>query len=338
MVTSWFRRPKDAPAPWAPTGRPLVPYIMLGNYYGAATLPDPDDAMGGPSSMGYAWHSGAYIWSADKPPGNSADVLFEHYLSRYTAKDADAETQHRRVFVLGGSLALGSSASTQDAAWHAQLEGLMAEQGPVRVFNAGLGAAVSTQELLILVLGVMHRRPDEVIFLTGFNDASQPWLYGSRPGDPHATTSLFSAWYARRGVNGPAAIDQERLRDAQDRERRERLIAGTVEVLVGNMRRAAAICAAVGARCHVVLQPWRGDSMTELGQVEPDIQPHVNAAANEAMQRMAQGLAAEPGINFLDARGLTRREDRIGWYTDCCHLNDEGQKGLAEAIFSGLKL
>ncbi|MFC1836122.1 hypothetical protein ACFL2Q_15615 [Thermodesulfobacteriota bacterium] len=90
-----------------------------------------------------------------------------------------------RVFVIGGSAAYGSGASSTDTRWYMELERLLSKglKRQVRLIPAAMGAYVSTQERMVLELIVLPRRPDCVIILNGYNDLVNCLTYCTRPGD-----------------------------------------------------------------------------------------------------------------------------------------------------------
>lgn len=168
--------------------RPYQPYFGFGDFCTVAKQQELEER--GLLPRGYYYQDGHYFWdpSSESTAATIGDFLYEHYLSRYRAKDIEATDPARRVIVLGGSLAVGSAATSPERSWHAVLERTLAQHFPMRaplVFNCAMGAFNSTQELLALVLAALPHRPHAVIFLNGLNDIAQPWTHGTRPGDPY---------------------------------------------------------------------------------------------------------------------------------------------------------
>jgi lysophospholipase L1-like esterase len=89
-----------------------------------------------------------------------------------------------RIFVVGGSTVLfgatlaDSIPGAIETALHA--EGLQA----ARVYNFGVAAFLSGQELSLLVHRLAYLQPDAVIAYDGGNDLISPWLYDPRPDYP----------------------------------------------------------------------------------------------------------------------------------------------------------
>src|SRR5262249_13337962 len=99
---------------------------------------------------------------------------------------------------IGGSAAVGSSASSKNTVWHAQLERLLRQQvlrDNLYVFNAAMGAFVSTQERIAFDLAVASRRPHIVIVLNGFNDIHIPLELAVAPGDPLQVGKRYAQVY-----------------------------------------------------------------------------------------------------------------------------------------------
>jgi len=174
--------------------RPYEPYFVSGDFYGSVATSTLLKSREGPAAYGYQRLHGVYFNHVRDGTWNAhwrSDFLFDHYLSRYSARDVDAilaeDPDALRIMVLGGSAAQGSSASSKNTVWHAQLESLLRQEflrDNIYVFNAALGAFVSTQERIAFDLAVAPRRPQIVLILNGFNDIHVPLELAVAPGDP----------------------------------------------------------------------------------------------------------------------------------------------------------
>jgi lysophospholipase L1-like esterase len=95
-----------------------------------------------------------------------------------------------RIFVVGGSTVL-QGATLADSIPGAIETALHADGLPrARVYNFGVTAFLSGQELSLLVHRLASLQPDLVIAYDGGNDLISPWLYDPRPGYPFN----FLAW------------------------------------------------------------------------------------------------------------------------------------------------
>ena len=192
--------------------RPYQPYFGFGDCVSVSQQQDLEQR--GLLPRGYRFNGRHYCWNASADHSRAAigDFLYEHYLSRYLPQDVDAVERTRRLFVIGGSLAVGSSASTKENSWHAVLERTLCQEFPLWapcVFNCAMGAFVSTQELLTLLFTVLPKNPYAVIFLNGLNDIFLPWSLGTRPGDPYNLSTVMKYWYERAFVHGQSEYEAE---------------------------------------------------------------------------------------------------------------------------------
>ena len=189
--------------------RTLQPVFVMGDQVPPAMLAALRDARGGPGSLGYRPSGLAFQVDPDAPPPASAttlsDFLFEHQLSRYSARDVDrilcGDPDASVLFVLGGSGAQGFSASSRLRAWHVLLEtALRRKLGKpnLYVFNAAMGGYVSFQEKLAFHLAVAARAPAAVLFYNSYNDLVLEPISGTRPGDPPWLATWYGAVYGDR--------------------------------------------------------------------------------------------------------------------------------------------
>ena len=323
--------------------RPYQPYFGFGDFCTVAKQQELEER--GLLPRGYRYQGGHFFWepTAECTAATVGDFLYEHYLSRYRAEDVELVDPARRVFVLGGSLAVGSSATNPERSWHALLERTLARQFPPRaprIFNCAMGAFISTQELLALVLAVLPRRPNAVIFLNGLNDIAQPWTHGTRPGDPYNLSTVLKYWYERPFVHGRADPQAERslerrtaavLQNAEARTLVQRSIAN---VYVQNMSRCIDLCRAADVKVAVCFQPWLEMSRRRLGLsvTEGGFAVGVAAAVEETFELIRQQMTDLHSDAFYDLTGLIEHRDQLGRFSDPFHLDDNGQALLGEAV------
>jgi len=103
-----------------------------------------------------------------------------------------ADPSEFRIFMLGGSTVNTGNPSLPKA-----LEDIFHAEGrpDVRVYNYGVVSFISRQELLMLMLDVLDKKPDLVIVYDGGNDIYQPYFGDPRPGCPYDWTT-FEAGFA----------------------------------------------------------------------------------------------------------------------------------------------
>jgi hypothetical protein len=114
-------------------GYPYHPIFVSGDYYYLNTNEQLANGPGGPTAYGYEEGLFGYHYDprtkAPHTSSNFADFLFNHTRSRYSSAEVDgiecADKDAAAIFVLGGSVAQGFSASSPQATWHGVLEGLL---------------------------------------------------------------------------------------------------------------------------------------------------------------------------------------------------------------------
>ena len=330
--------------------RPFEPFFVSGDYYGALSLDRLAHTREGPRASGYKNIGGLYLH--ERPKGSwdangRADFLFDHYLSRYSAKEADRlnnlPKRPLRIYIVGGSLAVGSSATTKEKTWHALLESKLRKalgREDLHVINAAMGAFVSSQERMAFEWAVAPRDPDMVIILNGYNDIHTPISVGVAPGDPlqtgmryaEAYDTSFTRWFCQQSALARLwwkARTERRLRDYRDRvlgdgEESEVLKTGIVDVYTGNLRWLIKRAKQMGAPVSVFFQPWKSQGGEEIPDAEKPLAAFAQSTASKIVESMKQTES------FHDLTGL--QPELLGHYTDAVHLDDAGQEILAEAI------
>ncbi len=330
--------------------RPFEPFFVSGDYYGALSLDRLAHTREGPRASGYKNIGGLYLH--ERPKGSwdansRADFLFDHYLSRYSAKEADRlnnlPKRPLRIYIIGGSLAVGSSATTKEKTWHALLEGKLRKslgREDLYVINAAMGAFVSSQERMTMEWAVAPREPDMVIVLNGYNDIHTPISVGVAPGDPlqtgmryaEAYDTSFTRWFCQQSALARLwwkARMERRLRDYRervlaDKDESEILKTGIVDVYTGNMKWLTKRGKQMGAQVSVFFQPWKSQGGGEIPNSEKLLATFAESTATKIVEAMKQTES------FHDLTGL--QPELLGHYTDAVHLDDAGQEILAEAI------
>src|SRR5690242_847850 len=108
---------------------PYQPLFVTGDYQYLVPNDRLPFAPGGPDSLGYSERGFGFYTSPETVPASStplSDFLFSHDRSRYPAAEVDriacAQPDAILIYVLGGSVAQGFSASGKATTWHAVLE------------------------------------------------------------------------------------------------------------------------------------------------------------------------------------------------------------------------
>ena len=316
-------------------------------------------APGGPDSLGYKERGFGFYASPEVVPASStqlSDFLFAHILSRYRAAEVDriacAEPDAILIYVLGGSVAQGFSATSQSTSWHALLErGLRERLGraDIYVFNASMGGFVSLQDRLAFHLAVAPRNATLVLVLNGHNDLALPANSGVRPGDPFQLGLRFSQyygdgflfWLSTHSAILHTLMQQEldrhvlafRRRLEQDDALFTRHAAADAGLYVENMNELLASCRGRGLACRVALHPVRTISAAHSGIVQDDILSQKRMVALYAALEAA--IAASPEREgFVDLTHLFDGADKLAFYADAVHPGDRGQALLAEALLA----
>jgi hypothetical protein len=338
--------------------RPPQPVFVTGNQVPPAKLAALHDAPGGPGSLGYRPGGLAFQTDPAAPPPDSmttlADFLFEHPLSRYSARDVDrilcGDPDASALFVLGGSAAQGFSASSRLRAWHVVLEDALRRKlgkPNLYVFNAAMGGYVSFQEKLAFHLAVAARAPAAVLFYNSYNDLVLAPISGTRPGDPVWLAAWYGAVYGDRSLLWLAehsAIANTVLQNIvagsmidlvagleRDDALFERRVGAAIDLYLESMSEVLAVCEAERRPCWVALQPNRALTSARTGGATPDV---LSARRMRQIHDMLQQRLAGHRYSdrFLDLTGVFDGGERERYFTDPVHVSDSGQPLIAEAL------
>jgi hypothetical protein len=339
--------------------RPYDPVFVSGDFGANRSRREMERASDGPAALGYSPDAfGDYFWNG-KPARSSttlSDFLFAHYLSRYHSDAVDhiicTEPDSIDLYVLGGSVAVGSSASSPGTSWHAVLEGMLRsdlKRKDLYVFNAAMGAFVSFQERLAYELAVVPRAGHFVLIVDGYNDLLLPASTGSRPGDPFQLGTRFDQfygsylvmWIAEHSALVNKALDSARVRSVeayrrrltQDQDAFEEYANSAVNLYLENISAILRDCDARGAVCLVGIQPSLALSESYLGKPKPDadiLPPNQVCRLYEILFKKLS--ASKYADRFIDLTHIFPQETDLRDYTDSVHLNDDGQRVLAAAV------
>lgn len=339
---------------------PYDPHFVFGEFVGGKSRAELSSVLNSPAANGYqVTPFGQYLWNGEVPVHSltaQSDFLFANYLSRYSSREVDKivcqQPQALGIFVLGGSVAVGSSATTIHSSWHALLEGGLRKnlrRDDVYVFNAAMGAYRSIQERLAYHLAVFPRAGEFVLLVNGANDLLGPASSGERPGDSSQLTIRYSQfygdplvyWLAERSALFNTLYQDQLVRTIiRHRERLttqdeffDRYAESAVRLYLENMSAILRDCEIKGTTCLVGVQPVRSLSASLLGAPEQgeDVLPpeRVRQVFDLLWKKLAQSRYA---ANFIDLTGIIKSEDDLKLYTDRIHLDDRGQELLAAAL------
>jgi len=344
--------------------RTYQPFFVSGHYFYALKNVSQLErhSWEGPSKSGYRSRNGVYLYYPKEALDSVTprfDWILMNEFSRYSPEQIDNLSQRAtnsiRIFVLGGSTAMGTHASNKEATWDARLERKLRHRfarPDIHVFNAAVGAFSSTQERLAFELVVEPRHPDIVITLNGINDVLLPITYGARPGDPYHTglryaehyerslATVMGRWsrlvnHLRSGVLTARAMKKHSDRILADREQADIFSSSIVRIYSSNMDKLLERCHEERICCLIFLQPWRDLSRSRAGMTPVD--QRLFAFAREAYLMIpAHFVSSSNNSSFVDLSNAMSSEEACGFYTDQCHLNDMGQARLADAVFPGV--
>ncbi|MBF0521330.1 MAG: SGNH/GDSL hydrolase family protein [Nitrospirae bacterium] len=118
--------------------------------------------------------------------GNLTHIVTNRYGFRYNNNLDEKKHNEIRIFILGGSVVFNGL--TNETTISGYLEKMLNERYngkyQIRVVNAGIVSAVSSQELALLTNTVIDLKPDIMIFFDGFNDANTSFNFEKRLGFP----------------------------------------------------------------------------------------------------------------------------------------------------------
>jgi lysophospholipase L1-like esterase len=342
--------------------RPYHPIFVSGDQLrDGVTQTELIKAPGGPEAYGYVDSSlGPFFWSGRNIPHSSTDLsdfLFSNYLSQYDHAEVDDVVCRRVdasiVYVLGGSVAVGSSASSKKSSWHALLESRLREslaRRDIFVVNAAMGGFTSTQEKLAYYMAAVPRGARHILILNGYNDLTLFANSGGRPGIPFQTGLRYSQiygnglslWLAEHSALWnqlvqhitSSAVLALRNKISTDGLTFKRHVDAFTTIYLENMSAVLADCEAFRRTCFVALQPFRAFSELQLG--EPPI-PYREVLPAEQLKQAYEILwkrisSSRYARHFIDLSRVITSKAELAYYTDTVHLDDRGQILLAQAV------
>jgi hypothetical protein len=312
--------------------RTLEPYVGWGELRDATgAIPERER----PELSGYQLEGGFHVWEPDAAASSSVTVAgrFGWLFQERAALARDRS--RRRLFVLGGSVAHGWSATPGHSFW----EVLEHELGPeTTVVPAAMGGFGVTQERIALELAVLPLAPSAVLVLDGWNDLVLPGELGARPGDPFDWGIELGR---REHPLSDAAARTSRLAAKKREGDLARVLAARAERLVSTptlldayatsvatcyrdgIARLLERCAEAHVPCAVLVQPCRAVTNSRVGAgAAPDPIARLTLAA------YGRCLASLPEGAFDLTASL---DSSPATYVDECHPDNRGHLLLARA-------
>ena len=270
-----------------------------------------------------------------------------------------------RIFVVGGSTVVQGT-TLADSIPGAIEAALRADGWPrARVYNFGVTAFLSGQELSLLVHRLAYLQPDLVIAYDGGNDLISPWLYDPRPGYPfnflaweEALNELSSLGTGSKTIAGLAhdsallqalvGTTEWDIRAGRDGLRRavgfgaEPWKRALVDSYASNSAAMCRVARANGLLFAAYFQPILPYSRTlDWRQVEMSGGAEMVEGLREERRLVpaaisAQMNPAEAGCRFSDVSDLF--QDAPAAFTDVIHVTDAANQLIARRIARELRV
>jgi len=270
-----------------------------------------------------------------------------------------------RIFVVGGSTVVQGT-TLADSIPGAIEAALRADGWPrSRVYNFGVTAFLSGQELSLLVHRLAYLQPDLVIAYDGGNDLISPWLYDPRPGYPfnflvweEALNKLSSTGTWSKTIAGLAqdsallqalvGTTEWDIRAGRDGLRRavgfgaEPWKRALVDSYASNIAAMCRVARANGLLFAAYFQPALPYSQTlDRRQVEMSGGAEMVEGLREERRLVpaaisAQMNPAEAGCRFSDLSDLF--QDAPATFTDVIHVTDAANQLIARRVVRELRV
>lgn len=272
-----------------------------------------------------------------------------------------------RIIILGGSTVLNRQ-STVEKSMAGKLEKHFRDDGfhQVKVYNWGVIAYVSGQELSLMLNEVTDYQPDLVIVYDGANDVQHRWSYDPRPGYPYNflvyeegmarmnnnidvgdviwgtlhSSKLLSLVFKRSLVF--QILDYQRLREQvayQTVEWEKAIVAS----YINNINKMCSVAHGFGFKIAVFLQPV---VQFKAPLSEEEIMVSGNEPFQGFVRRLYDGISeeilvlkkrheADSECGYYDFHEiLSNRPEKI--FKDYVHVTDSGRAIIVDQIYSEL--
>jgi lysophospholipase L1-like esterase len=315
------------------SSRYYQPYLGFGDFRNLGNNQSPE-------RFGYAKNRDFFFYDPQKVIESITErflPLFEHSNG---ISEIDTKNSANLVFVMGASAALGDRHEKPENRFFAQIQvnlRSMLSNQKLQVIPAAIRAFITTQERVLLDLFVLPLKPKLVIFLHGFNDASQ-WEFMVRPGDPYnlgieysrqeskwfrtkqffAEYSYFFQWLLKN--KSESSINNGFNSMLQNPKNIQNYSKSMANIFLENVLWMAKRCEQEQVHCLFVLQP------TYVRNEKIDLPaPYLEIKKNLSKSGSISNYAF-----FLDFSD--RYNNTIELFADSVHMKDEGQKLLAKEV------
>lgn len=308
------------------------------------------------------WQYDPYLLWIAKPGIKGFDMHGSFKMNNYAFRNdydiAKEKTPGKlRIIVLGGSVAWGAGASSNQTVWTKVLEDLLKENNvSAEVLNAGCAGYISFQELIYLQFKLLDFSPDLVIVFDGYNDLFMSSLYSEKKYENN-TTPYYEAeksFYTQPLLVQIGGLVKERSNFFKLIKRtREKILyengkpmykisslnkAGIANYF-SNIKSVLDILKGRGIKGIFVLQPYIFESKKILSSTEKVIlqksrqEAPVIKEAMDVLRRDYRNFTVREGINFCDLNDVFDNipVSQTVWF-DHVHLNDQGNRIIAERL------
>lgn len=242
-----------------------------------------------------------------------------------------------RIFLVGGSVAYGAGATSDETTVGGYLEKYLNEQADqfgrrFEVITAATGAWTSTHERILVENRLVELEPDLVISLSGHNDvhwagADRNVLWFRAFSDDYYFTLANSLLACNFGQEFPA--DPPGAGPVSGAQARDRLVR--------NVMLTHAALQTVGAEYVYALQPVLPCSRKPRTPRERTMEEKLAANADgfrDHFARFRQGLSgiSLPGYHFVDLTPLFDDAGPTDFFIDNCHFGDRGHDRIAQVL------
>ncbi len=248
-----------------------------------------------------------------------------------------------RIFVIGGSTAFGSGASTNETTVGGYLERYLNEQAKAygcrfEVVTAAACGWASTHERILVENRLLELEPDVVLALSGHNDV----FWGMLQCDINCYRAIQDTYYLRLSNEMLRSHSRDELHDDLPGWHEPVSAAQTVARLRRNVELAHAALQPVGADYAFVLQPIlscsrkvrtpREERMATRPGGLPVIAEQAGFAARYGECRTVLSAVCLPRYHFWDLTPLFDDASGPDIFIDRCHFGDRGYDLIAQRL------
>lgn len=264
--------------------------------------------------------------------GKNWKVIFEQYLNKKNNHDIN-------ILLLGGSVAQGFPSELLENA----IENKYKKN--VKVFNAGMGGYISTQELVLLTRYGYKLKPDVIINLNGANDIIHSLRKTNSPGTFYLNKSyelfltkpilapLFKLLQYSQFYNGLIRLGDRNI-NYKDKD-----FTDYLSIYMDNVENMKLFSNAIGSNYYNFLQPHVLFKLNKHIN-EKNFTPfnYRSEIVTKLYQNIANRLSSDEKLNsyFIDTTNIFETNFNHIFSDDVHFVSDEGYKILANYIASSI--